>query len=974
MQTNDLNSQGRGQPHQNQSKSSSVNKREITQGFKPQIMPNQFKSPDQSLISLDAFYPQQQQLTSINQEQFNILPKVSLSSGKPKITKKTNQSLNVNNSQTPQSVIYSNHSGQVAQSMGEDQFGLVGNLQAKRSRNPGVNSNINTVCVSSDIQAKMSVFSNDDTRSIDQEYQSINKTILIISTLCQTYNKDKIFASSIQKLVNELKDQIVVQSQNHNKSSIDDQKLQTHNTHALLKKIDDLEQKKKYYKNMAKSMKGDIQNYKSKAQQVNSTIEQRDNEISHLRKQISELELELAQQKGQLLEVSNEKQKITSIQIKKYQQNSPGQKGILDSQQRELEQSRQSSFQNQNFKQLVKECDLYIIEKEELFSQKNPGIAVNENLLSETLQMIKNNSEVQKLFQKYFQQEQNLKPQNFNQLLQFIQDLVKLTSLNYSDTLFSPKAQKFSTPTSSQNARFNLRNNPFDTADQSHSYSQTYQNQLENQLYSGNAITMENIQDLKERILQEITEQLDAKVQSRIQQTLLDQSSFNSDSVEINTNKNHGSVTKEDIQKEILAILKEQNLLKPKVEKKDCKNKTYSQINENRKQIAQKLNQVQTNNPNHASCLHSNTSIQQHNSSQTQPKPQIRQKTLNQSGNNNNSSQKTLQVNKGTDTHLDKSPEISVNLQRENRRGSFLVGCDGQAAVFYNQSNMDDYEMQFQQMNQTNQKSPSQKLISQSKIIKSPKNQTLTFQKISDQDNQGTVKKISSRPKIVKKSKQIKQSQDDLIEKLNQAESKLMNSKNDNSVSRSNTRIHNETQNINYEHSIRHQEIAPQILQNQFDDQEEQKQKDQEVFDMAQSIILDDENLLSDLDLQRNSNMNTVQTRNTANFNTENSDLNNKSLSHVPQNNSDFQQQQEHQFNTIVLVNQKMGFKMQPKDIVIEVDDSAEQDSNLFIQTSSQKNKNTITPTEQKSKDFNRFGFRNRQNTQSNNQSVERML
>ena len=44
------------------------------------------------------------------------------------------------------------------------------------------------------------------------------------------------------------------------------------------------------------------------------------------------------------------------------------------------------------------------------------------------------------------------------------------------------------------------------------------------------------------------------------------------------------------------------------------------------------------------------------------------------------SSKNALLVNRGTDTNLDKS-DISVNLQRNNRGPSFVMGCDGDAAL-----------------------------------------------------------------------------------------------------------------------------------------------------------------------------------------------------------------------------------------------------------------------------------------------------
>ena len=47
-------------------------------------------------------------------------------------------------------------------------------------------------------------------------------------------------------------------------------------------------------------------------------------------------------------------------------------------------------------------------------------------------------------------------------------------------------------------------------------------------------------------------------------------------------------------------------------------------------------------------------------------------------------------LSKGTDTYLDKSPEISVTLQRDHKRGSFIMGCDGQAAIIYSNSSSDD--------------------------------------------------------------------------------------------------------------------------------------------------------------------------------------------------------------------------------------------------------------------------------------------
>jgi hypothetical protein len=49
-------------------------------------------------------------------------------------------------------------------------------------------------------------------------------------------------------------------------------------------------------------------------------------------------------------------------------------------------------------------------------------------------------------------------------------------------------------------------------------------------------------------------------------------------------------------------------------------------------------------------------------------------------------------INRGTDTGLDKS-DISINLQRSNRAGnSYVMGCDGDAAMIMREGSDDEHE------------------------------------------------------------------------------------------------------------------------------------------------------------------------------------------------------------------------------------------------------------------------------------------
>ncbi|CDW76647.1 UNKNOWN [Stylonychia lemnae] len=721
------------------------------------------------------------------------------------------------------------------------------------------------------------------------DFQAINKTILLIQTLCQTYTKDKVFASSIQKLVLELRDEISVSSQKQKRVSLDEQKLQTQNTHNLIQKIDALDEKRKFYKQMAKQMKIDIKNLRIINHSYQLKLKEKDQSIVKVQSRINELE-----------------QEINEIC-----------KNQLDSNRNLILQTfqRQQSFDvnNMMFKDLVNECNKYMSENTSM-TDVNISQYVDMSLLKNTIDMIHQNQLSLKVYRKYFSFNDSFNITNFNQILFMIQELVhELQELFNS----SPTTQKFQTPRSTSN-KITLRK----------IQNQSIENQDNHN--SKEQVTMESIKEMKEKLLKEITDQLDAKVQQRIKQTL-DQSSNLSEQNTLSKSQFISQITRDEIQREILAIMKEQNLIQEVIPDSSIASPSRNLDTVKKQNVSvgggkgSFVRQCLTQNQSHGQSHNNNTqkiltsssqksvvnvgnSNQNTNknsivirecesvSSLTSPnkklsvtssasRPAIRPK-----GFKSSSSNKCL-INKGTDTNLDKAPDISIQLQRDQKRkNSFIMGCDGDAAIIFRQTPSDE------------------ELIRPQDIRTKP----------------NTSKHYDTPQK------------EELNQKLSIAE-KQLSQKN----SKQNSGIAQKQIGRNQQNSLR---IPENNVQHQVY-QQQQRQSD------AIFTTEEDENLLSDIDLQKGSNL--LQSVKTASFN--NTDF----LSGAEDRRSSrLNNQLQH-----TLRQESMRSEQQNNSILLQAYLDQNQDSQLI--SSSRLSHQNITPQNQKSQSYNRFGFKARQQPSS---------